>query len=113
MVNGAQCTVCWHVDDLKVSHLDEAVGAAFSLKLAGLYKRRVKTQRGKVFNYLGMDLDYGSLPGALIVSMVKYLTKVPKDWPEELRRSKINPHSDHVCIIREDGNLELLPDELA
>ena len=25
VVNGAQCIVCWHVDDLKVSHMDEAV----------------------------------------------------------------------------------------
>ena len=38
MGNGAQCTVCWHVDDLKVSHVDEAVLTAFLLKLADLYK---------------------------------------------------------------------------
>ena len=38
MVNGAQCTVCWHVDDLKVSHVDAAVVTAFSFKLADLYK---------------------------------------------------------------------------
>ena len=75
MVTGAQCTVCWHIDDLKVSHVDEAAVTAFSLKLADLYKRRVKTHRGKVFDYLGMDLDYGSSPGVLIVSMIKYLTK--------------------------------------
>jgi hypothetical protein len=81
MVNGAQCTVCWHVDDLKVSHVDEAVVTAFSLKLADLYKGRVKTHRGKVFDYLEMDLDYGSSPGALIVSMIKYLTKVLEEWP--------------------------------
>ena len=85
MVNGAQCTVCWHVDDLKVPHVDEAVVTAFSLKLADLYKGRVKTHRGKVFDYLGMDLDYGALPGALIVSIIKYLTKVLEGWPEELR----------------------------
>jgi hypothetical protein len=62
IVNGAQCTVCWHVDNLKVSHVDEAVVAAFLLKLADLYKGRVKTHRGRVFDYLGMDLDYGSSP---------------------------------------------------
>ena len=49
MVNRAQCTVCWHVDNLKVSHVDEAVVVAFSLvdkavvtafslKLTDLYK---------------------------------------------------------------------------
>ena len=40
MVNGAKCTVCWHVDDLKVFHMDEAIVTAFSLKLADLCKGR-------------------------------------------------------------------------
>ena len=38
LVNGVQCTVCWHVDDLKVSHVDETIVTAFSMKLAYLYK---------------------------------------------------------------------------
>ena len=79
MVNRAQCTVCWHVDNLKVFHVDEAVVTAFSLKLADLYKGRVKTHRGKVFDYLGMDLDYDSSPGALLVLIIKYLTKASKE----------------------------------
>ena len=79
MVNGAQCTVYWHVDNLKVSHVDEAVVTVFSLKPADSYKGIVKTHRGKVFDYLGMDLDYDSSPGALLVLMIKYLTKVSKE----------------------------------
>ena len=94
-------------------HVDEAVVTAFSLKLADLYKGRVKAHCGKVFDYLGMDLDYGSSPGVLIISMIKYLTKVLKEWPEELRGSKINPHSDLSFTIREDDDRELLPKELA
>ena len=45
LVNGAQCTVCWYVDDLNVSHMDEAVVTTFLLRLADLYKGRVKTHR--------------------------------------------------------------------
>ena len=70
-VNGAQCTVCWHGDNLQVSYVDEAVVTVFPLKLAELYKGRVKTNRGRIFNYLGMDLDYSLLPGALLVLMIK------------------------------------------
>ena len=66
-----------------------------------------------MFDYLGMDLDYGSEPGALIVSMIKYLTKVLEEWPEELRGSKINLHSDFLFDIRDDDDRELLPEELA
>ena len=43
MVNGAQCTVYWHVDDLKVFHVDEAVVTTFSFKLTGTH---VWTQTG-------------------------------------------------------------------
>ena len=96
-----------------MSHLDEAVVTAFLLKLADLYKGRVKNHRGKVFDYLGMDLDFGSSPGVLIVSMIKYLTKVLEEGPEELRGSKINPHSDSLFTIWDDDDRGLLPEILA
>ena len=35
------CAVCCHVDDLKMSHVDEEVVTAFSHKLADLYKGRL------------------------------------------------------------------------
>jgi hypothetical protein len=38
-----------------------------------------------VLDYLKMDLSYGSSPGALSVSTIKYLTKVLEERPEELR----------------------------
>ena len=93
--------------------MDEAVVTAFPLKLATLYKGRVNTYHGKLFDYLGIDLDYGSLPGVLIVSMIKQLTKVLEEWPGELRGSNINPHSGHLFTISEDDDQELLPKELA
>ena len=57
MVNGAQRILFWHVNNLKVSHINEVVVIAPSLKLADLYNGRVKTHRCKVFDYLGMDLN--------------------------------------------------------
>ena len=33
IVNGSQCTVVWHINDLKVSHKDEAVTAYFAQEL--------------------------------------------------------------------------------
>ena len=59
LVNGAQCTVCWHVDDLKVFHVDEAVVTAFLIKQVDLYKGRVETHCGTIFDYLRTRL--GSL----------------------------------------------------
>ena len=104
--NGAQCTVCWHVDDLKVPHVNKVVVTTFSIKLADLYKGWVKTHRGNALDYLGIDLDYGSYHQGylLIVSTITYLTKVLKERPTEFRGSNIDPYSDYVFTIRGDDD---------
>ena len=73
IVNGSQCTVVWHVDDLKISHRDEAVVTYFAQELGRRNRNKLKIKRGKVFDYLGMDLDFESCPGTMIISMIKYL----------------------------------------
>ena len=62
-INWSQCTMCWHIYDIKAAHVDEAAVTAFLL------------HRGKIFGYLGMDLFFGSLPGAIIVCMISTLLK--------------------------------------
>ena len=76
IVNGHQMTICWHVDDLKVSHKDDNAVTALAEKLAELYGPNATVSRGKVHKYLGMDIDWASVPDTLIVSMIKYLYKV-------------------------------------
>ena len=56
--------------------MTDVVVTAFSLMLADLYKERVRTHRGKILDYLVMDLDYGLSSWAFIPPMIKYLTKV-------------------------------------
>ena len=57
MVNGSQMTICWHVDDLKVSHKEESAVTALAMKLSELYGSKTTICRGKVHEYLGMDID--------------------------------------------------------
>ena len=58
-------------------------------------------------------IKYGSSPGALIASTIKYLTRVLEEWPVKLRGPKINPHADNLFVIRDEDNKELLPKEIA
>ena len=44
--------------------------------------------------------------------MIKYLQEVFKEWPEELRGHKVNPHWDHLFAVREDAERELLSEEM-
>jgi hypothetical protein len=71
-VNGEQLTVAFHVDDLKVSHVDPKVVDKFLEWIKKLYEdptiKKIVPSRGKIHNYLGMTLDY-SIPGKVKILM--------------------------------------------
>jgi hypothetical protein len=41
IINGKQCTIAWHVDDLKVSHVDPAVMTTILNLLDGKYGQEI------------------------------------------------------------------------
>jgi hypothetical protein len=57
-VNGTQMTVCWHVEDLKVSHVDPKEVTKFGEWLSKTYGVSIATHRGKKHDYLGMIFDF-------------------------------------------------------
>ena len=89
-------TVCWHVDDLKISHRDKDMVTAFAVDMANIYGAKTTTSRGRVHEYLVMELDFGTCPGTLIISMIKYLQKIIDKFPEVLRVTKACPSSDNI-----------------
>ena len=60
MVNGSQMAVTWHVNDLKISHVDSGKVTKFLNHFTGTYGDRMTVNRGKVHDYLGMDMDQHS-----------------------------------------------------
>ena len=91
MIDGSQITICWHVDDLKVSHKDEDVVTAFAVAMGKEFGSSTTIKRGKVFDYLGMELEFESCPGSMIVSMIKYLQKVIEEFPELIEKTTACP----------------------
>ena len=65
-------TITWHVDDLKVSHKDAFKLTQFGLWLEGIYEIFLTVHRGKVYDYLEMDLDYSEKVSVKAL-MIKYL----------------------------------------
>jgi hypothetical protein len=82
-VNGTQMTVCWHVEDLKVSHVDPKEVTKFGKWLSKTYRVFVATHRGKVHDYLGMIFDF-SKKGEVMINMIEYLKNIINDFPEEI-----------------------------
>ena len=57
MVSGHQMTICWHEENLKVSHKNEDAVIVLALKLASLYGPKTTTSCGKIHEYLGIDIE--------------------------------------------------------
>ena len=55
VVNGKQCTICWYVDDTKISHVDTEVMDHIISKIEERFGKMVGT-RGKKHNFVGMDI---------------------------------------------------------
>ncbi len=50
----------WHVDDLKVSHVNPFQITNFAAYLATIYGNSLMVHRGEVHDYLGMDLNFAT-----------------------------------------------------
>jgi hypothetical protein len=53
-------TITWHVDDLKVSHIDPFQITKFASYLASNYGKGLMVHPNKVHDYLGMDLNFAN-----------------------------------------------------
>ena len=109
-INGSQMTVCWHVDDLKVSHKDSFEVTKFSTYLAAIYGNKMTRTQGPVHEYLGMDLDL-SEKGNAKISMIKYICRVLKEFPEEITGSVPTPYTDNLFMVRDDKDATYLSKE--
>jgi hypothetical protein len=68
-VNGTQMTVCWHIDDLKVTYKDLRENTRFEDWCSETYGVMVVAHQGVVHNYLGMICDF-SVKGKVMVNMI-------------------------------------------
>ena len=114
MINGKQCTILWHVDDLKISHVDQAVVDEILAALDGEYGQiaPITITRGKVHDYLGMLIDY-SEEGKVKFSMVDYISKMLMEMPDDdiFRGSAPTPAASHLFQVRSEGTEHLPKDK--
>ena len=112
IVNGSQITLTWHVDDLDISHKDILEVTNFLHHLGQIYGDRMTVHRGKVHDYLGMDLDFITT-NTTKIGMIKYINKIHEDFPEEIKSAAATSYAEHLFDVSEDNQERLLPDEQA
>eukprot|EP00957_Ditylum_brightwellii_P030121 2279719-Ditylum_brightwellii.AAC.1 len=87
MIRGKQMTICWHVDDLKISHVDIREVTKMLDILQKKYEKMQST-REKVHDYLGMTFDFRKR-GKVRIGMVKYTKEIIETFLEKLREVSI------------------------
>jgi hypothetical protein len=62
MIKIKQCTILWHIDDLKISHIKYKVLCSIIQQLEKTFREDapLTITHGKVHNYLGMMINYST-----------------------------------------------------
>jgi hypothetical protein len=101
IVNGKQCTVGWHVDDLMLSHMETSVVSQIIQMMNDEFGREVPltVSRGSVHEYLGMKFDF-STKGEVIIDMIDYIKTIMSEIPEDMIGSAATPAAGHLFEVR-------------
>ena len=80
------CTTLWHVNDIKISHVDPNVVTDIINKFDREFGQEatITVTRGKKHDYLGMEFDF-STKGKVIITLLHYIEEMLDDLPEEMR----------------------------
>jgi len=97
-INGKQGTIAWHVDDLKISHVDPEVVEDIVQLLSEQYGKEepISVHCRLVHDYLGMQLDF-SPEGKVVLSMIEYIKNVLADAPDDMQGTVLPLASNHQC----------------
>jgi hypothetical protein len=114
MIDGHQCTILWHVDDLKISHVDPAIVTEVIEKLEAIFgsEAPLTKTRGPIHDYLGMTLDF-SKKGKVKFTMIDYIKGILEDLPEDMDGEAATPAASHLFDVHEASSDMLLERDAA
>jgi hypothetical protein len=100
MIDGKQCTILWHVDDLKISHVDADVVTDILEKMKGTFGKEapLTVTRGKIHEYLGMTLDFSSPTQAKIL-MTEYIQGILDEMPPGFDGEAATAAANHLFEV--------------
>jgi hypothetical protein len=112
IINGKQCTIVWHVGDLKISHVDldvvtsvlELLDGRYGQEIVGGKRAPLTVNRGKIHDYLGMTLDFLE-EGVVKIDMRDYVKKVLGEMPEDMDGTATSPAAQYLLQVKEGVEL--------
>ena len=105
IIHGSQCTVCWYVDDNKVSHVDENVIDMMVDEIEANFGE-LSRSKGNKYTFLGMDIEI--LPDKKVaISTLQHIEKVISDLGEEIKGDVANPAKSKLFNVSTSCNAEI------
>ena len=98
LVNGHQLTICWYVDDLKISHKDPDV-VTQTIKMLEKKFGSMSTTRGKKHTYLGMDFEVKN--GEVTIMMKQYMEECIKSFGEAISSPATTPSTKSLMEVND------------
>jgi hypothetical protein len=104
IINGKQCTIIWHVHDVKGLHVEQKVLDEIAVQLSKKYRQEtpLTVHHGKVHDYLGMTIDY-SEDGKVRFSMIDYIDGLLDEAPEDMAGTAVTPTANDLFTMQEDA----------
>jgi hypothetical protein len=89
MVNGHQCTICWCVDNNKISHKDSKVVDWVITEIEKKFGK-MSVNRGKKHTFVGIDFEMMD-DNRVKITMIEYLKKSIDAYEEEINKYAATP----------------------
>ena len=102
MVDGAQCTIVWYVDDIKVLHVNRKVVEDVMKELEGHFGTLDVTY-GPKQEYLGMNLEIKDKK--IIIDMTEHVDDLVDFFDEEITNTVSSPGNKNLMNIEEKSPL--------
>jgi hypothetical protein len=119
IIEGKQMTICFHVDDCKLSHKKTKVVDRIIEYLRQEYESifedgsgEMTVSRGKIHKYLGMTIDY-TVPGQVKITMLDYVEEILTAFEEaepKASGTKSSAAPENLFTVNEDCE-KLPPDK--
>jgi hypothetical protein len=103
MIDGAQCTIAWFVDDTKISHVSEAVVSRVIGQIEAAFGPMTVT-RGRNHVFLGMEIKFLD-EGKLSIGMTEYVKDAIEDFQDDVSRSAVTPANKNIFEINDTAPL--------
>jgi len=103
IIEGKQCTICWYVDDNKISHVNPKVVDDVIIQIEAKFGKMSQT-RVEDHDFLGMKITFKL--GKVKVGMKKHILKAINNFSADITRDVATPAASYLFKTREVNKLD-------